>query len=49
MEQRGHQMKIRLPAELAEWVKSQSIANCRSQNAEIVFRLEQAKKLQEAA
>ncbi len=43
------QLKLRLPIELAEWVKSQAADNRRSQSAEIVFRLEQARKLQAVA
>lgn len=42
------QMVVRVPEELKVWIKVQAALNRRSQNAEIVFRLEQAKKLQEA-
>lgn len=49
MGQREAQMKIRLPDELKRWVEAQAKANCRSQSAEIVFRLEEAKRQQEAA
>lgn len=49
MDQRGNQMKIRLPDNLKQWVEGQAKANHRSQNAEIVYRLEQAKQQQEAA
>lgn len=43
------QVVVRLPDELKVWLKSQAALNRRSQNAEIVFRLELAKKQQEAA
>lgn len=43
------QMVVRVPEELKVWIKVQAALNRRSQNAEIVYRLEQAKKLQEAA
>lgn len=43
------QMKIRLPKPLKDWIEEKAAENVRSQNAEIVYRLEQAKKLQEAA
>lgn len=43
------QMVVRVPEELRVWIKVQAALNRRSQNAEIVYRLEQAKKLQEAA
>ena len=43
------QVAIRLPESLKAWVKARAEENRRSQNAEIVFRLEQAKKLEEAA
>lgn len=49
MRQSEPQMKIRLPKELKDWLEEQARANCRSQTAEIVFRLEQAKRLQSAA
>lgn len=43
------QMKIRLPQELKAWIEAKAAENVRSQTAEIVYRLEQAKKLEEAA
>ncbi|RRV41278.1 Arc family DNA-binding protein [Pseudomonas sp. o96-267] len=43
------QMVVRVPEELKVWIKVQAALNRRSQNAEIVYRLEQAKKLEEAA
>jgi len=43
------QMKIRLPKPLKDWIEEKAAENVRSQNAEIIYRLEQAKKLQEAA
>jgi hypothetical protein len=38
-----HQMKIRVPIPLKEWIDEQSRENRRSMNAEIVFRLEQCR------
>jgi hypothetical protein len=49
MSEQLSQVKVRLPRELTDWVKLQAAANRRSLSAEIVFRLEQAKNLQEAA
>jgi hypothetical protein len=49
MRQSQPQMKIRLPQHLKDWIEEKAAENVRSQNAEIVYRLEQAKKLQEAA
>lgn len=43
------QMVVRVPEELKVWIKVQAALNRRSQNAEIVYLLEQAKKQQEAA
>lgn len=48
MRQAPAQMKIRLPDELKEWIELQAKANCRSQVAEVVFRLGEAKRQQEA-
>lgn len=39
------QFKVRLPEDLKEWIKEQATKNCRSQTAEIVYRLGEAKKL----
>ncbi|TVT66114.1 MAG: Arc domain-containing protein [Pseudomonas sp.] len=38
-----------MPLELKLWLEGQAKANCRSQNAEIVYRLEQVRKQQEVA
>ncbi|WP_312374281.1 Arc family DNA-binding protein [Stutzerimonas nitrititolerans] len=43
------QLKIRLPKALKDWIEREARTNCRSQTAEIVYRLEQARKQQEAA
>lgn len=48
MSRKDPQVAVRLPEPLKEWLKSQAVVNHRSQNAEIVFRLEQARKIQEA-
>lgn len=42
------QTNVRLPAELKEWLKSQAVAARRSVTAELIFRLEQSRKAQEA-
>lgn len=49
MKQTDAQMKIRLPQPLKKWIEQSAAANVRSLTAEVVFRLEQAKKLEEAA
>lgn len=46
---RDPQIVVRVPDELKVWLKVQAAQNRRSQNAEIVFRLELARKQQEAA
>lgn len=43
------QFKMRLPEELKKWLEEQAQANCRSQTAEIVFRLTEEKRRQEQA
>ena len=43
------QIKTRMPTQLAEWVKQQAAANRRSQAAEIVHLIEQAKQAKGAA
>lgn len=43
------QMKIRLPKPLKDWIEERAAENVRSQTAEIVFRLEQARKLEQEA
>lgn len=41
------QMRIRLPPDLDEWIEQQARENCRSKTAEIVFRLQKARKVSE--
>jgi RNAse (barnase) inhibitor barstar len=36
--------QVRIPVELAEWLKGQAKANRRSMNGELIEKLEQAKK-----
>ncbi|WP_371136057.1 Arc family DNA-binding protein [Pseudomonas sp.] len=43
------QVVVRMPENLKAWLKEQAKANRRSQNAEIVYRLEKAKSQAEAA
>lgn len=43
MKQTDPQMKIRLPEGLKQWIEVQAKTNCRSQTAEVVFRLEQSR------
>lgn len=49
MSRQDPQVVVRIPEQLKDWLKAQAIENRRSQNAEIVFRLEQARRQQEAA
>ncbi|AOV02375.1 Arc family DNA-binding protein [Delftia tsuruhatensis] len=42
------QTNVRLPEDLKEWLKSQAVAARRSVTAELIFRLEQSRKAQEA-
>lgn len=49
MRQNQPQMKIRLPKYLKDWVEEKAAENVRSQAAEVVFRLEQARKLEQGA
>ncbi|BBL75431.1 hypothetical protein MishRS11D_25290 [Methylomagnum ishizawai] len=44
--QTDHQMRIRLPADVKEWIAMEAERNERSQNAEIVFRLKQSREAQ---
>ncbi len=48
MREQTTQVKVRLPQELLSWLKAQADASRRTQNAEIVYRLEQAKQSQAA-
>lgn len=48
MSRKDPQILLRLPESLKEWLKMQAAKNHRSQTAEIVYRLEQSKELQEA-
>lgn len=42
------QMAVRLPVELKAWLAATAVLNRRSQNAEIVFRLEAARAAESA-
>lgn len=39
---------VRIPEELKQWLKHQAVDNFRSLNSEIVSRLEQSRKAEEA-
>lgn len=43
------QLKIRIPEELKKWLEEMAKENCRSQTAEVVYRLSEAKKQLEQA
>lgn len=43
------QIKLRLPGDLKDWIYQQAKTNHRSQNAEIVYRLQQSRAQQEKA
>ncbi|MGP5566261.1 Arc family DNA-binding protein [Pseudomonas helleri] len=49
MSRKDPQFNLRLPEELKQWIESQAQANCRSQTAELVYRLREAKRQQEQA
>lgn len=49
MPRQDPQFNLRMPEELKQWVKRQAQQNCRSQTAEIVFSLWEAKKRNEHA
>ncbi|QHA83563.1 Arc family DNA-binding protein [Pseudomonas mediterranea] len=49
MSRKDPQFNLRLPEELKQWVESQAQENCRSQTAEIVFRLMEEKRRQDQA
>jgi len=42
-----HQLKVRFPEDLKQWLEEQAKSNRRSQSAEIVFRLAKERALQE--
>lgn len=42
-----HQLKVRLPEDLKQWLGEQAQSNRRSQSAEIVFRLAKERTRQE--
>lgn len=42
------QMVIRVPAELKEWLAAQATQNRRSQNSEVVSRLEESRQKEES-
>lgn len=39
---------VRIPAELKQWLKHKAVDNFRSLNSEIIARLEQSRKAEEA-
>ncbi|WP_162530760.1 hypothetical protein [Rhodovastum atsumiense] len=41
------QLKIRLPPELKEWLAASADKNCRTISNEVVFRLKEAKAMEE--
>lgn len=43
------QVNVRMPDALKAWLQEQAAANRRSFTAEVVIRLEESKKMQEAA
>jgi len=49
MARKDPQFNLRLPEELKQWLENQAQENCRSQTAEIVFRLMEEKRRQEQA
>ena len=49
MSRQDPQVVVRLPEQLKDWLKAQAVENKRSQNAEIVYLLEQARRREEAA
>lgn len=49
MARRDEQTNVRIPQDLKEWLKAQAAAARRSVTAELVMRLEQSRKAQEAA
>ncbi|WP_312151817.1 Arc family DNA-binding protein [Pseudomonas sp.] len=49
MARKDPQFNLRLPEELKVWVERSAKGNCRSMTAEVVFWLQQAKKIQEQA
>ena len=42
-----HKLQLRIPAELAIWLKAQAADNCRSLNGEVLARLKESKKRDE--
>lgn len=49
MARKDPQFNLRLPEDLKQWVENQAQKNCRSQTAEIIFRLMAEKARQEQA
>lgn len=47
-QKKQHAAVQRLPYELAQWLKHKAVDNHRSLNAEILHRLEQSRKAEEA-
>lgn len=48
MRKHDPQVRIRLSAKLTEWLAAQSLANCRSLNGEIEYRLLKAREDEQA-
>ncbi|WP_312836414.1 Arc family DNA-binding protein [Comamonas sp.] len=48
MARNDEQTNVRLPVELKEWLKTQALTARRSVTAELVLRLEESRKAQEA-
>lgn len=48
MARQDEQTNVRLPAELKDWLKAQAAAARRSVTAELILRLEESRKAQEA-
>lgn len=49
MARHDEQTNVRLPAELKEWLKEQAAQARRSVTAELIFRLEQSRAVQQQA
>ncbi|MFC4924553.1 Arc family DNA-binding protein [Delftia deserti] len=49
MARKDEQTNVRLPADLKDWLKAQATAARRSVTAELILRLEQSRKAQDAA
>lgn len=49
MARKDPQFNLRLPEALKQWLETQAQENCRSQTAEIVFRLSEEKRREQQA